>query len=260
MNTPVKYLFDNKFDELEEEEVEPIEDVIKRNLREEFDKELEEEKKKSHEQGVTEGYNKAQEEIDKSILESNKIQKKSYEELSAIVLKLVEKIESEKNKFEDKAKEYSSEAIQLGMVIAKKLAEESISSLPLASLEAVFERNINKIPVEQKVFVSIPGNLKEHTEKVLNDISKERMTELQIIVQENKEMHEGDWSFEWNTGGIARNTEAVSKEITDIVNKYIQLQTSTIEQNEEIKNSPPGEEIQTNSGQTASSKETESTA
>ncbi len=228
MNSPVKFLFDTNFDELEDEQQEPIEDVIKRELQAQFSSELEVEKKKSYEEGFLAGEKKAQEEQDQEILKSNEILKKSYEDLQGVMQHLLEKFPENVTQFTKKTREYRSEAAQLAVLMAQKVAQQALVDQPLKRLETVFREHIKYLSAEPKITIEVPEKLSELTQELFDGIAQEIDFDGKLIIEANDDLPIGDWKFEWRTGGVQQTNEKVSEILSDTVLNYIQLTNEDI--------------------------------
>ena len=233
MNTPVKFLFDTNFDELEDEQQEPIEDVIKRELQAQFSTELEVEKKKSYDEGFLDGERKAQEEQDQEILKSNEILKKSYEDLQDVMKHLLEYFPENVMQFTLKAREYRSEAAKLAVLMAQKVAQQALADQPLKRLENVFREHLKYLSAEPKITIKVPEKLSELTQKIFEEIAQEYDFKGKLVIEASNNLPVGDWEFEWKTGGVQQTNEKVSEILSDTVLNYVQLT------NEDIQNLMP---------------------
>ena len=114
-----------------------------------------------------------------------------------------------------------TEAVEVAVAVASKLAPELVAREPLAELVALATgcfRNLVKCP---HVAVRVNDALHAAACEKLDEIARRCGLDAKLVVLAEPDIAPGDCRIEWADGGINRDTGAVAATIEDAVTRYI---------------------------------------
>jgi len=114
-----------------------------------------------------------------------------------------------------------TEAVQVAVAVAGKLAPELIARQPLAEMSALAAESFNHLVKAPHVVVHIGAEIYEATKVKLDEIAQARGFEGRLVVLSNSAMAPGDCRIEWADGGVARDRAATLAIIDDLVARYV---------------------------------------
>lgn len=221
MNDPVKFLFDDNFDEDEDAARKRELAAIRKSIRDEFEVELEQVRKDAFEEGFAEGEKKAMSSNEVALISST-------EELNVTNSKLVKALEilldssdTMMEAYKQRTREYREHALMLSTGVARKVAGGLVQMQPVDNLEKVFRETLNYLDDELRVSVSVPSDLVEVSQEHIQSIADEHGYSGRILVMQDDDVQQGDWKIEWSTGGIIRNGQEIDVLIEDTVKRYL---------------------------------------
>jgi flagellar assembly protein FliH len=148
---------------------------------------------------------------------ANEAEKRSgatVERIAAAMTALDKQIEAVEAKFE-------TEAVEVAVAVAKKLAPQLVSQEPFAEIAALAVgcfRNLVKCP---HVVVRVNDALHETARARLDEIVRRCTPETRLVVLAEPEIAIGDCRIEWADGGIDRDSAAIEAAIDEAVSRYI---------------------------------------
>jgi len=202
MAEAAKYMFDRDL-EAPVTIAEPPEVIVERQLRAEFEQQLEE----ARDQGRREGEEEA---------------RKSLEaKADAALEQLVIKAESILGHLQDECRIIRSEAMQTALAASRCLAGELIEREPMALLEALFRECLEHLGQAPHIAVRVHDSLAERFQEKSAAIAEQHGFRGKIIVLGDPETRSGDCRIEWADGGIARDFESLNAAVVKIVNHHL---------------------------------------
>ena len=126
---------------------------------------------------------------------------------------------------------FETEAIEVAVAVAKKLAPELVSQEPFAEIAALAIgcfRNLVKCP---HVVVRVNDALHESAREKLDEIVRRLSPDTKLVLLAEPEIAPGDCRIEWADGGIDRDTAAVAAAIDEAVARYINARRSGVDAN-----------------------------
>lgn len=120
-----------------------------------------------------------------------------------------------------------TEAVEVAVAVAKKLAPELVSQDPLAEITALAIgcfRNLVKCP---HVVVRVNDALHETAREKLDEIVRRCSPDTKLVVLAEPEIAVGDCRIEWADGGIDRDSAAIAAAIDEAVTRYINARRSS---------------------------------
>ena len=114
-----------------------------------------------------------------------------------------------------------SEAVEVAVAVASKLAPALIADEPFAEIAALAGECFRQLVSSPHVAVRVSDTLYDVTREKLDDIARSRGFEGRLVVLAEPEIAPGDCRIEWADGGFTRNCAATAAAIGEAVNRYI---------------------------------------
>lgn len=119
-----------------------------------------------------------------------------------------------------------TEAVEVAVAVAAKLAPELIAREPFAEISALATESFNHLVKAPHVVVHIGAEAFEPAKVKLDEIAHARGFEGRLVVLPDAAMAPGDCRIEWADGGVARDRAATLATIDDAVARYVAARTS----------------------------------
>jgi flagellar assembly protein FliH len=114
-----------------------------------------------------------------------------------------------------------TEAVQVAVAVAAKLAPELIAREPLAEISALATESFNHLVKAPHVVVHIGAEIYESAKAKLDEIAQARGFEGRLVAMSDPAMAPGDCRIEWADGGVARDRAATLASIDELVTRYV---------------------------------------
>jgi flagellar assembly protein FliH len=121
-----------------------------------------------------------------------------------------------------------TEAVEVAVAVATKLAPELIAREPFAEISALATESFNHLVKAPHVVVHIGAEIYETGKAKLQEIANARGFEGRLVVLSDPAMVPGDCRIEWADGGVARDRAATLAVIDDVVGRYVAARASLI--------------------------------
>jgi len=122
-----------------------------------------------------------------------------------------------------------SEAVEVAVAVAAKLAPELIAREPFAEISALASECFHQLVTTPHIVVRIGAELYEAAKGKLEDIARSRGFEGRLVVTSDAAMASGDCRIEWADGGVNRDHAATLAAIDDVVGRYVAARTTAIQ-------------------------------
>ena len=119
-----------------------------------------------------------------------------------------------------------SEAVEVAVAVAAKLAPELIAREPFAEISALATESFNHLVKAPHVVVHIGAEAFEPAKAKLDEIAHARGFEGRLVVLSDPAMAPGDCRIEWADGGVNRDRAATLATIDDVVARYVAARNS----------------------------------
>jgi flagellar assembly protein FliH len=119
-----------------------------------------------------------------------------------------------------------TEAVEVAVAVASKLAPELIAREPFAEVSALATESFSHLVKAPHVVVHIGTDIYEMAKAKLDEIAQARGFEGRLAVLSDPGMAPGDCRIEWADGGVARDRAAILATIDDVVARYVAARTS----------------------------------
>jgi len=120
-----------------------------------------------------------------------------------------------------------TEAVEVAVAVAAKLAPELIAREPFAEISALATECFHHLVSAPHVVVRIGAEIYETAKDKLEEIAGARGFEGRLVVLSDPDMAPGDCRIEWADGGINRDQAATLSAIDEVVARYVAARTST---------------------------------
>jgi flagellar assembly protein FliH len=124
-----------------------------------------------------------------------------------------------------------SEAVEVAVAVAAKLAPELIARQPLAEISALATECFQHLVKTPHVVVRIGPDIHDIAKGKLEEIAHERGFEGRLVVLSEPAMAAGDCQIEWAEGGVTRDEAATLRMINDAVARYVAARTGAPNEN-----------------------------
>jgi flagellar assembly protein FliH len=120
-----------------------------------------------------------------------------------------------------------TEAVQVAVAVAGRLAPELIAREPLAEISALATDCFSQLVKTPHVVVHIGAEIYEAAKARLDEIAGARGFEGRLVVMSDPALAAGDCRVEWADGGVARERAATLATIDDLVARYVAAREGT---------------------------------
>src|SRR5664280_2875103 len=120
-----------------------------------------------------------------------------------------------------------TEAVEVAVAVAAKLAPELVAREPFAEISALVTECFHHLVTAPHVVVRIGADIYETAKDKLEEIARARGFEGRLMVLCEPTMAPGDCRIEWADGGVARDRAATLATIDDVVARYVAARTSS---------------------------------
>src|SRR4051812_13399994 len=118
-----------------------------------------------------------------------------------------------------------SEAVEVALAVARKLAPALVAREPFAEISAVAKECFQHLVAAPHVVVRVHDSLQAIANKHLDDIMRSSGFAGRLVVLAEPDIAPGDCRIEWADGGISRDSTGAGKAIDDVVARYVLART-----------------------------------
>jgi flagellar assembly protein FliH len=122
--------------------------------------------------------------------------------------------------------QYETEAVEVAVAVAKKLAPALIAREPLAEIAALATDCFRHLVAAPHLVVRVNDGMHDLARRQLEELTRARGFEGRLVVLAEPGLAPGDCRIEWADGGITRNAAAAQAVIDDAVARYVAGRTS----------------------------------
>ena len=121
---------------------------------------------------------------------------------------------------------FETEAVEVAVAVAAKLAPELIAREPFAEIEALATDCFRQLVKTPHIAVRIGPDIFATAKERLDEIARARGFEGRLMVEADGTLAAGDCRIEWSEGGVTRDRGATLSTISDVVARYIAARTA----------------------------------
>ena len=121
-----------------------------------------------------------------------------------------------------------TEAVEVAVAVAAKLAPQLIAREPFAEISALATECFHHLVTTPHIVVRIGADIYETAKDKLEEIARARGFEGRLMVTPDAAMAPGDCRIEWADGGVNRDQAATLSAIDDVVGRYVAARTASV--------------------------------
>jgi flagellar assembly protein FliH len=114
-----------------------------------------------------------------------------------------------------------TEAIEVAVAVARKLAPELIAGEPFAEIAALATNCFRQLVAAPHVVVRVNDRLQQGAREKLDEITRARGFDGRLVVLAEPDIAPGDCRIEWADGGIKRDSAATAAAIDEAIARYV---------------------------------------
>lgn len=114
-----------------------------------------------------------------------------------------------------------TEAVEVAVAVASKLAPELIAREPFAEISALATECFQQLVKTPHIAVRIGADIHGMARDQLEEMARMRGFEGRLVVEADAALAPGDCRIEWSEGGVSRDRAATLAAIDEVVARYI---------------------------------------
>jgi flagellar assembly protein FliH len=114
-----------------------------------------------------------------------------------------------------------TEAVEVAVAVAAKLAPELIAREPFAEISALANECFHQLVTAPHIVIHIGPEIYDAAKDKLEEIARAKGFEGRLVVLSDDAMAAGDCRIEWADGGVNRDQAATLSAIDDVVGRYV---------------------------------------
>ena len=124
-------------------------------------------------------------------------------------------------------KRIETQAAELAVAVARKLAPELVARQPCAEITALVTECLTHLSAARHLVVRVNEALHETASAELEEIARNRGFEGRLVVIAEPEIALGDCRIEWADGGSIRNLAKIDRAIGNLIGRYLGVTQET---------------------------------
>jgi flagellar assembly protein FliH len=114
-----------------------------------------------------------------------------------------------------------TEAVEVAVAVAAKLAPELIAREPFAEISALANDCFHQLVTAPHIVVRVGPDVFDEAHARLTELAQAKGIEGRLVVLAEETMKPGDCKIEWADGGVNRDQVATLSAIDDVVGRYV---------------------------------------
>jgi flagellar assembly protein FliH len=114
-----------------------------------------------------------------------------------------------------------TEAVEVAVAVAAKLAPELIAREPFAEISALANDCFHQLVTAPHIVVRVGPDVFDQAHEKLTELAQAKGIEGRLVVLADETMKPGDCKIEWADGGVNRDQAATLSAIDDVVGRYV---------------------------------------
>lgn len=120
-----------------------------------------------------------------------------------------------------------AEAIDIGVAVATKLAQDLVDRYPMAEIRALVADCFANLRTVPHLVVRVHDDLLDDARSELTRLASERGFEGRLVIMAEPSIARGDCRIEWASGGIVVDRAETQNRIAEAVNRFLTTPTLT---------------------------------
>ncbi|HEY1963019.1 MAG TPA: FliH/SctL family protein [Rhizomicrobium sp.] len=125
-----------------------------------------------------------------------------------------------------------SEAADIALAAARKLARSALAALPAAEVEAMLREAMHQAIGEPRILLRAAPAVAEAISRHLTDIAHEEGYDGRVQISADPSLKDADCRIEWRGGGAERAESTIEAAIADLIARRFAIQEITKEQSD----------------------------
>jgi len=121
---------------------------------------------------------------------------------------------------------HETEAVQVAVAVATKLAPALIALEPFAEVSALATECFHHLVSTPHISVRVGPEIHELAKQKIEEVARGRGFEGRLVIQCDETLSAGDCSIEWAEGGVIRDQAATAAAIDEMVSRYISARSA----------------------------------
>jgi flagellar assembly protein FliH len=114
-----------------------------------------------------------------------------------------------------------TEAVEVAVAVAAKLAPELIAREPFAEISALANECFHQLVSAPHIVIRVGADIYDEAKDKLEEIARSKGFEGRLVVLSDDAIAVGDCRIEWADGGVNRDQAATLSAIDDVVGRYV---------------------------------------
>jgi flagellar assembly protein FliH len=119
-----------------------------------------------------------------------------------------------------------TEAVEVAVAVARKLAPELIAAQPFAEIEALATECFRQLVSTPHITIRLPEDIYSNVKDRLEDLAQARGFQGRLAILADADLKAGDCRIEWADGGVNRDVAAADAAIAEVVTRYVAARTA----------------------------------
>ena len=122
---------------------------------------------------------------------------------------------------------HETEAVQVAVAVATKLAPALIAREPFAEVSALATECFHHLVSTPHISVRVGPNIHEMAKEKIEEVARGRGFEGRLAIICDETLSSGDCRIEWTDGGVIRDQAATAAAIDEMVGRYISARSTS---------------------------------
>ncbi len=144
-------------------------------------------------------------------------QVRAAEAVAAAVQELCNVVHESADSAKAQLEELRRDAAGLALICAKKLAQQAVSALPEADVEAALREAIHQAITEPRIVLRASPSVVSAIKDKLDELARDSGYEGRIVASPEADMKGGDCRIEWRGGGAERSIDHLEAAIGEVI-------------------------------------------
>jgi flagellar biosynthesis/type III secretory pathway protein FliH len=193
------------------------------------EEELEAIRKAAHDEGFRAGQAAAMQQLNQDQVEREKANTSAMQCLASQLKSLSDNYQSITNNV-------GKDINMITKLIANKLCGKAMKNDPTSVIQTLVDECLPILYEAPFIHVHVHSSMQTATEELMNRLASEQHFAGEITIKPSETLGIHDCKIEWPNGSATRNTEEIWKQVTNILNKRLQLTQDSVDPFAQLQN------------------------
>ncbi|MCC3306561.1 FliH/SctL family protein [Sneathiella sp. HT1-7] len=186
-------------------------------------------KAEAFEQGLREGQNQSQQELETAV--------------AGTMTTISSQLETLMSSHEEKIVALKQDSASLALSIASKLAPALIELAPETEVNKLIEDCLADLHDEPRIVIRANEHVCEKISGKIDEITNRAAFQGNLILLPDETKHAGDCRVEWADGGTERRLEDIEARLEEVINRFIRSSGETEQETQQVMDQPSAEQF-----------------